>query len=231
MFSHPLVLFALAIAPGFALAIYFYLADKYEKEPIRLLFQCFSLGMFSILPALFLGNLFEFFGLTLGESSLSIFLYAFITVALSEELSKYVLFTRKMYKHEEFNEPYDGIIYAVMVSLGFATLENVLYVLEYGYTTAIARMFTAVPAHATFGVLMGFFVGYGKFNSHPRFFKGLGLFMAIIFHGAYDYFLMNNNYEWLFIGALLSLVVGIYLSRKAILIHQDQSPFNPKNIF
>lgn len=227
MLSNSFTLFALAlaVAPGFALSIYFYYSDKYEKEPAWLLLSAFALGMVSIFPAVALGNFFEGMGFVEDETSLGIGLYAFITVAFSEELSKYFFFYRLSYKNPEFNEPYDGIMYSVMVALGFATLENIFYVQEHGFSTGIMRMFTAVPAHATFGVLMGFFVGLAKFRRFSFLYKITGLIAAILFHGAYDYFLMNRAYEWMFVGALVSLYLAIALSRKAVKLHQEASPF------
>lgn len=220
-----ITLLALAIAPGIALSIYFYVSDKYEKEPKWLLILAFVLGMVSIFPAILMGNFFDGLGLGKTDTSLGVLLYAFITIAFSEELSKYFFFYRLTFKNPEFNEPYDGIIYSVMVALGFATLENIFYVFEHGYTTAILRMFTAVPAHATFGVLMGFFVGLAKFRRFSLMYKILGLLSAVLFHGLYDFFLMNKAYEWMFVGALVSLYLAVFLSRKAVKLHQIASPF------
>jgi RsiW-degrading membrane proteinase PrsW (M82 family) len=69
-----------------------------------------------------------------------------------------------LYNNKNFNEPFDGIVYAVIVSMGFATIENIIYVFQYGFATGILRLFTAVPAHAAFGILMGYFLGKAKFT-------------------------------------------------------------------
>ena len=126
---------------------------------------------------------------------------------------------------EEFNEPFDGIVYAVMVSMGFAALENIFYVFQFGYTTGILRAFTAVPAHATFGILMGFFMGKAKFSPSKIKNNLLGLGVATIFHGAYDFFLFINFIPGIATGAFISLIVGIFLAKKAIKIHQENSFF------
>jgi protease PrsW len=113
-----------------------------------------------------------------------------------------------------------------MVSMGFATIENILYVAQGGIGVAILRIFTAVPAHATFGVLMGYFVGLAKFKGMQTGpYLLLGLITAILFHGAYDFGLFTGNGYFIIFGALASLVVGIILSLKAIRIHQEGSPF------
>jgi RsiW-degrading membrane proteinase PrsW (M82 family) len=113
-----------------------------------------------------------------------------------------------------------------MVSMGFATLENVLYVYQYGYATGIMRMFTAVPAHATFAILMGYFLGKAKFSHRKVFYYSvIALLMAAIFHGAYDYFIFISYLPGLWTGAFISLVICLLLSRKAIRLHQQSSPF------
>jgi RsiW-degrading membrane proteinase PrsW (M82 family) len=219
------VLTALALAPGLAIIIYIYQADKYEKEPKSALLGAFLSGVFSIIPAVALGELFDWMGFSDDYTTSSTFLYAFITVAFSEEFSKYWVFKKWSYSQYYFDEPYDGIIYAVMVSMGFATLENLLYVQELGFSVGVLRMFTAVPAHATFGVLMGYFAGIAKFKNDSFLFRIIGLMLAILFHGAYDFFLMVKNYEWMFLGAFISLIIAIKLSQKAIQLHQERSPF------
>src|ERR1035438_731781 len=173
-------LIALSFAPGLAIAIYIYWRDKFEKEPLKNLVICFLLGMISIIPAIFIENLPEQFGIFTDRSSISsTLLNAFVFVALVEETSKYLFLRYYAYPKDVFSEPYDGITYSVMISLGFATVENIHYVINGGWEAAIIRMFTAVPAHATFGVLMGFFTGWAKFKNHKKSYLFLGLFTAI----------------------------------------------------
>jgi RsiW-degrading membrane proteinase PrsW (M82 family) len=124
-----------------------------------------------------------------------------------------------------FNESFDGVVYAVMVSMGFAVTENIFYVFEGGMETAIARAFTAVPAHSTFGILMGYFMGKAKFSKNKTALNFVGLLLAVIFHGAYDFFLFIPFVPGIWIGAFVSLIVGVFLSRKAIRIHQKNSYF------
>jgi RsiW-degrading membrane proteinase PrsW (M82 family) len=114
--------------------------------------------------------------------------------------------------------------------MGFATLENVVYVFNYGFETAILRMFTAVPAHATFGVLMGYFLGKSKFTHRRQLYYGIvALLAATLFHGAYDYFWfiaqVKGVWAGIWICALISLVIGLVLSINAIRLHQQASPF------
>lgn len=223
-----LSLLGLAVGPGLAIAIYVYWKDKFDKEPKRLMVLGFVLGMISTLVAVILEKTWTHFGFNLGNNVLMTAFYAFIVVGLSEELSKYIFLKRYLYHHEAFDEPYDGITYSVMVGMGFATLENVLYVADGGFHTAIVRMFMAVPAHASFAVIMGYYVGLAKFNpAKRRFYLFCGLCGAVLLHGAYDFSLMQQSIPYLkIIGAVVSLLIGIRLSQKAIRLHQQNSPFN-----
>jgi RsiW-degrading membrane proteinase PrsW (M82 family) len=112
-----------------------------------------------------------------------------------------------------------------MVSMGFAALENILYVFQHGVATGITRAFTAVPAHATFAILMGYFMGKAKFSKNKTELNLLGLLVATIFHGAYDFFLFINFIPGIATGAFVSLIIGIVLSKKAIKKHQQSSQF------
>ena len=220
-------LLLLAIAPVFAILLYIYVQDKHEKEPRRLLISSFLFGAIVSVMIVFVLYLFtgHFIPVTDKFSIWQQFVQAFIVVALSEEFSKYVIVKYYAQSKKAFNEPYDGIIYAVMVSMGFACTENIMYVIDGGYQTALVRAFTAVPAHATFGILMGYFMGKAKFSNNRIKLNLIGLLLAVLFHGAYDFFLFINFIPGISIGAFISLIVGIILSKKAIKLHQDNSNF------
>lgn len=228
------ILLGLALAPGLLIAIYVYMKDKYEKEPIGLLIRYFLLGGVSVFVTLLIsmgwGLVFE-----ARNNYYSQLFYAFLVVGLTEEFSKFI-FLRLAYRRPEFNEPFDGIVYSVMISLGFATLENVLYVYSYGLQTALVRMFTAVPAHAANAVIMGYFFGLAKFRKEGQ--VGLmlaGLLAATFFHGAYDYCLFVSEYDDTYIpmasGAIITLIAVIWLSRRVMRLHSNNSPFHPNNFF
>ncbi len=220
-------LLLLAIAPAMIVVIFIYYKDKFEKEPIPFLLKIFVLGASaSVLITVVINALASsILPLTDTKSVFQQLIKAFVVVALVEEFSKYIIVRYFAQTKKEFNEPFDGIVYAVMVSMGFAALENVLYVYQYGIATGITRAFTAVPAHATFAILMGYFMGKAKFSKNKIQFNLLGLLVATIFHGAYDFFLFINFIPGTLIGAILSLVIGIILSNKAIKKHQENSNF------
>ncbi len=217
----------LAIAPVFVIILYVYFMDKYDKEPKGLLFASFLLGaIVSVIVTMIIYLGFDIIlPITNKFSAWQMFIKAFVIVALTEEFSKYIIVRYFAQPKKAFNEPYDGIMYAVMVSMGFAATENIIYVVQGGYVTGILRAFTAVPAHATFGILMGYFMGKAKFSNRRIKLNLTGLLLAIIFHGFYDYFLFLDFIPGIWIGAFISLFIGVYLSRKAIKKHQNDSHF------
>jgi RsiW-degrading membrane proteinase PrsW (M82 family) len=161
------------------------------------------------------------------ESMFETFTYAFFVVGLAEELSKFLFLRYNLFLRSEFDEPYDGITYAVMIAMGFATLENFMYVnrASNAYDVAWLRAFTAVPAHATFAIAMGYFTGLAKFNRKKRFsYLIKGLIVAILMHGFYDFLLMQKNFPQIAIGAFVSVAISVYFSMKAIRLHQEISP-------
>ena len=214
----------LAVAPVMVIVLYIYFKDKFEKEPIPFLFKNFLLGAFASVLITFVLSIVASFIFQLPNDNS--FIDQFIVVALVEEFSKYLIVRYYAQTNKEFNEPFDGIVYAVMVSMGFAALENVLYVFQHGVETGITRAFTAVPAHAAFAILMGYFMGKAKFSKNKIMLNLLGLFVATVFHGAYDFFLFINFIPGTVIGAFASLIVGVILSKKAIKRHQESSNFN-----
>jgi len=215
----------MAVAPICVIVIYIYIKDKYDKEPKRLLLLSFVSGaIVSILITTVLYYGFDYL-LPLNNhfSIQEQFIKAFFVVGFTEEFSKYIIVRYVSQPRKAFNEPFDGIIYAVMVAMGFAATENVMYVIQGGYEVAIMRAFSAVPAHATFAVLMGYFMGKAKFSNHMVLLNFTGLFLAALFHGAYDFFLFVDFIPGLWIGAAISLIIGLFLSRTAIRKHQETS--------
>lgn len=187
-------LIIISLAPVFALMMFFYVKDKYEKKPFRLLAKAFFYGILATIPAIILEGLLDD-NFVIKSSLGSLLIYNVLGIGLIEESSKYFFVMWKLYPNKEFNEPYDGIIYAVFVALGFAALENLMYVIEGGMEVGFLRAFTAVPGHAIDGAIMGYFIGKAKFtlNTLKRWFN---LFIGILFptltHGIYDFFASLN---------------------------------------
>jgi len=205
-----------AIFPPLLIAYYVYQKDKYEKEPKSLIIKSFLFGCVGVIPALFL----EIFAKGMFTS---LFLYVFFGIALVEEGVKYFFLKKYLFKKADFNEPMDGIVYGVMISLGFATVENIAYVLNnegQEINVALMRMFTAIPLHAACGVILGYFVGLAKFSDNRNILLYKGLFLATLVHGLYNYFIFLGEG---FILSIIALAVAVYYSKKAINIHQEDS--------
>ncbi len=220
----PLII-ALAILPGILVSFFVYRQDKYESEQHLMLLLAFALGMLSTIPAMKL----EAFGASMGiDESLSLLhllVSSFIVVAFSEELVKFLCLIL-IFSRSFFNEPLDGIVYAVMIAMGFATVENIFYADRFGLQTTLLRAFTAVPAHAVFAVLSGYYVGLAKFDEKNRILLLLkGLFLAVLIHGIYDFFILQDFYDWLITFSTLTLAISLYFSIKLIKKHQQASPF------
>lgn len=223
-------LLALALAPVVFLMTYLYVKDEYDREPLQHLIIAFVLGILTAIPVVYVGGqLRMLFGVDGSSEIWGLALYAFVVVALTEEGMKYLVLRNYAYRLKEFDEPYDGIMYGATISLGFAAIENVLYVMEGGQDVALLRMFTAVPAHATFGILMGYFVGRARFLSKgsPQLERLKGLLIAVLFHGLYDFFLFLQ-WPYIFILAFVTLFIGIRLARRALKQHKENSPHKPE---
>ena len=154
------LLILIALLPAAALAVYIYRKDAIEQEPVNLLLRLAGFGALSCVPAalaeMVISGAFRLIGIP-DASYLGSFLNAFAMAALCEELCKFYFLNRQTWRHPAFDYQFDGIVYAVTVSLGFAALENVQYVLQYGLSTGLVRAVTSVPGHAIFGVFMGYY--------------------------------------------------------------------------
>jgi RsiW-degrading membrane proteinase PrsW (M82 family)/ribosomal protein S18 acetylase RimI-like enzyme len=232
---------ALAIAPGLAICLFIFSRDIYNREPKLNLIVSFFWGAATIIPAYFIETGLE----SQIESSVpGIAIKSFFLIALTEEFCKFLALRFYSYRQKSFDEPFDGIVYSVMVGMGFATFENLLYVLGavqtgQGYQVALLRMFLSVPAHATFGVLMGYHVGRAKFEpAREKRLMLLGIFWAVLFHGAFDTLLFWQQSPEvtkyapgisLFAGAVISFILALRLSLKLIYKHRllSQRTFMP----
>jgi RsiW-degrading membrane proteinase PrsW (M82 family) len=205
-------LLVLAIAPAVALFLFFYLRDKYRKEPLGVLLVTFGLGAVSLVPAAITSlSLQKLTGWRSDTPSLfHAFLGAMIIVGLVEEGAKFIVVRFYAYHRPEFDEPYDGIMYSVMAALGFATLENILYVFSNGAGSGVMRALLSMPSHAFDGVLMGYFLGEAKFARSDRvgnWLTALGFVLAVVAHGLYDFIVFSLDKAPLLILSLLTMVV------------------------
>ncbi|HYE11003.1 MAG TPA: PrsW family glutamic-type intramembrane protease [Patescibacteria group bacterium] len=208
-----LLLLISAVAPSIALLYYFYIKDKYEKEPRQMLFKAFALGSLTVVPVVFFELRLNIFDLAEMDYLMATYT-AFVVAGLVEEGFKFFIFWFFLWKNKNFNEMYDGIVYSVFISLGFATTENIGYVLLSGFHTAFIRSITAVPAHALFGVTMGYYFGKARFAEEKRRVRYLMLAFSvpIVLHGIYDFILFSRSMELM----LLFIPYMLYLWKRGL---------------
>ncbi|KAF0198210.1 MAG: hypothetical protein FD166_1561 [Bacteroidetes bacterium] len=183
-----MMLLFISVLPVIIILVYIYYKDRYEKEPLGLLLRAFLGGVMSAVVTLLLLLPFNGYGIQTGNIVAGALIKAFGWAAVPEESLKFIFLYWIIWKNRNFNEYYDGIVYAVSVSLGFACLENILYVTQNGLTVGITRAFLSVPAHALFGVVMGYFFSLARFKNTNTFLNlSKSLLYAIILHGIYDF--------------------------------------------
>ena len=242
-----ILLIVAALAPAVALCIFIFIKDRVEKEPIGLLLLLLGLGAFICFPAakietvltggidkLFSTLTYEYEGeLYMNTTPYRFYLFStnFIGIALVEEGLKFLVMFFITRNNKNFNSLFDGLIYAVFVSLGFAALENVLYVIQLGWQVAILRALMSVPGHMFFAVMMGYYYSmWHMFEKAHRYEKGLknagvipqsvkefseikylalSLIVPIGIHGFYDYCCeYGSTYSTI---ALYALVIFLYI--------------------
>lgn len=168
----------LAIAPAFFIFFYIYTKDRYEPEPLHLVLWIFFLGCMCTIPA---GLIELFFPDDVFTSA--------VVAPVVEELAKFLVVFLFIYRHAEFDEPVDGIIYAMSAALGFATVENIFYVLEGGLAVGIMRALLSVPGHVIFSCIWGAALGIAKFRPKEQEAGILitGLAGAMLLHGIFNF--------------------------------------------
>lgn len=227
------MLLSLATAPVMGLLFYLYIRDKYEKEPWRMLVISVLFGIVITAPIVYVGNLSLFllpqhWGLT-GEA----FFSAFVVSGFVEEVFKFGVLFLLTWKSPELNEKFDGIVYGVYVSLGFAFVENLLYVMSDdlgGVSTALSRGVISVPGHALFGVFMGYFFTRAKWTHHGQRqtaqgrvqFLALALGIPVVIHGVYNVLLLTGVSIYVFLVYVALLYYGGAVLLK---LHSEASPF------
>ncbi|HLS90036.1 MAG TPA: PrsW family glutamic-type intramembrane protease [Limnochordia bacterium] len=185
-----LALIVASFVPGLLWVWFFYRQDRYDKEPVYLVIITFVAGMLAVFPALMIELPFKAH-LTQPTHLLVRFLVALLVVGLGEESLKLLAVVVTAFRHRAFNEPVDGIIYAVSASLGFAALENLLYVLTFGFEVAPVRAVIATLAHASFGGVAGLYLGLAHRSPRVGWKLALtGLGIAALLHGVYDFLLI-----------------------------------------
>lgn len=213
-------LIAAAVIPAVLLLAYVYKLDRLEREPKPLLWRLVGKGILATFAAIVTEQLGTWLcGAIFTEDTVAYNLVMYyIVVACSEEGFKYLFLKRETWNNPNFNCRFDGIVYAVFVSLGFALWENISYVLMYGLSTAMLRALTAVPGHACFGVFMGAWYGLAKVhevNGNARFSslaRKLAFLMPALIHGTYDFIttIESSAGNWIFLAFIVVMFLIAY---------------------
>ena len=207
------------LVPCVVLLWYINKKDSIEKEPTGLLVKLIFLGCLSTIPAMVLElvgtNILTSIGMD-ETSYLYIFVENFFIVALAEEGCKKLMLRLGSWKNPAFNYVFDGVVYGVCVALGFAGLENVLYISGFGMEVAVVRGLAAVPLHAICGVFMGHFYGLEKkytatgMTGLAKNVKTLSIVIPVLIHGFYDFAASIGSdtfaYIWLGFVVLMDIV-------------------------
>ncbi|MBP3709771.1 MAG: PrsW family intramembrane metalloprotease [Treponema sp.] len=220
-----------ALLPVVLLLFYIYKKDKIEREPLGMILKVFVFG------ALF--SLFDIPSEQAAHSALAAYYpYAdlsfelahnFLGIAFIEEVTKWIVLMLFVWRSREFNYKFDGIVYAATASLGFAALENIIYVVSYGTGVAVSRALFAIPGHASFGILMGFFFARAKHFSLAQNYGAsvlcmvLSLACPIFVHGTYDFLLSPAAHEQSFSSHFFVLVIALDALAWLIIRHESRT--------
>lgn len=203
-------------APGVALLTYFYLKDRYQPEPLRDVLRLFALGFLALFPTLVIQR-----GLVLAMSDHDIW-FAFFVSGAVEEFVKWFILYFTVFQQLELAEPYDAIVYAVAVSLGFATLENMIYIWSEtaSFGTMLLRGLLPVSGHALFGVIMGYYMAKAKFGTsvRARMYLLIALILPILWHGSFNFILLSIETWGIIIGLFMICLwlSGLYKVKKSV---------------
>ena len=206
----------ITILPSLVLVLYFIKSDKF-KEPNRIIIITFLFGILITIPAGYLNSLIDK-NFATGERFNDALLSGFFGGGPVEELLKFSVLYFYILKEKAFNEPMDGLVYGILASLGFATLENLQYVFYFdsefwtAQEIAIFRSYSAIPMHGLCGAIMGFYFGQYAFSANKKY-LGLAIIVPIIFHGSYNFMC---DYNWYY--AVSIVAVGFIF---ALLLHRN----------
>ncbi len=216
----------LSILPIILFGSYVYFKDK-NKEPKKLLLKLFIGGILAAILTLVIDILLSilfprFLNSDSFTSSFELIIYAFLVIGLIEEISKWIFLYLFSYNNKEFDQLYDMIVYSVFIALGFALVENILYVYDGGIDVAIGRFFLAIPGHVSIAIFMGYYLSLAKLstlnniNNLKNRYLILSIIVPIILHGIYDYCILASNFFLLIIFFVFILILFYKANQKLI---------------
>ncbi len=214
-----LYILSIPIPPVLAIIILYYLKKYYDHERYRLLFKSFLLGMVIVVFPLVAHLIIDYLGYSDLKSLRRVLFYSFIVAGFFGEFGKFLVLRYYVYPKESFDGPSDGILFGIIIALGYATIENTLYVfglMDAGTSNPIiAHAYTAAPANIFFAITMGFFVGMAKLGHNVFLNSTAGLLTTAFFHGLYDFCLLTRDYKLLSVFAFGFMFLVVLLLWKA----------------
>jgi RsiW-degrading membrane proteinase PrsW (M82 family) len=221
----PITYITLAFAPLIFLAFYLYLGRKYGKPFQKVMIQSFVAGMLGISVLIIAKILSTLLGLNELRSLKRLLFYSFITVGFASELGKFILYRYYIIPKKAVDLPIHGITMSIITTLGYCTLAIPMFMMDFYNTTqlypATLYTFILVPANIMFAVVMGFFVGMGKFIKTYMTFSLTGLLGATFFHGLFIFTLLTSDFKLLSLFAFGSTVIVFILGIKAALTEPE----------
>lgn len=230
-----MILLLLAVFPSIYLMRFIYNQDKVEKEPIGLMAKIFLAGIFAVIPAFFAELVMQKFFFAVfpnADNEIYLLLENFIGIALIEEYCKRFMVRKVTWNCHDFNYSFDGIVYCVCASLGFATLENIMYVFSEGggVDVAVVRALMSIPLHAFCGVYMGYYYGLAKqasvneYEAKAETLMTKSLIVPVLIHGAYDFILSVGNDSMMLAIVIFCIVIDFLAIKRVKDASRDDMP-------
>lgn len=220
-------LISLSLGPLVAALIVWLVWTKRGKNRYPGLIWAFVLGMLSIVIVLMFQIIAQRFGLDDFKNIRRIIFYSFFVMGFGSELGKYLLLRYHIFPRDSFNGPLDSIVYSIMLSMGFAFIGNVLYLILPYYTEVDFRYaISVVPANLFFAVILGFFIGIAKSRENKFVDSMTGLFGASFFHALYNFCFITEDFRLLIFLSIGAFVVVILLYYKAFELNEEFKRIN-----
>ena len=222
----------LAIIPSIILFIIVWRSDKIEKEPVGLLLKLFFFGALTIISAIVVGMASQYIITDFIDEGSLLFIVIdnYLLTALVEEGGKYFVLKKTTWKHPAFNYVFDAVVYAVCASLGFATFENIMYLINEDIGTAIGRGLLSVPGHVIDAIYMGCYYGMAKLAFAEGDTKKMksslikALWIPVLLHGTYDFCLSSGYDIFLAVFLIFEIVITIFSIKKLRKLSKEDRP-------
>lgn len=229
-----------AIVPAIVLLVYILIRDRKQPEPFSQIAKGFWYGCLSVGMVLIFGGVLQWLGLFVSDTSSvgNAITHAFFSAAFPEEAAKMYMLWLLLRKNPFFDEHVDGIVYAVCIGMGFASIENIFYLfsnIDSWQDVAIGRAFLSIPEHFCLAVIMGYFFAIAHMYSNKRWYYALAYFVPVLIHGIYDACIFVINIPALGTSAIVSIlfiacfIFGIWYSKRAIKKHLEADELMDNN--